>query len=587
MCFHAVIFKMLLSVASQLKTTTNQEDRKGWIETTIVVLGGVSTLLASYLHVLGSHKTFPVCWKALLDNFETLIGLNQLEINRAVFDGLRQILTQANNDSPASAKLDEKAVDLVWQLWSRRLPIVSESDENNQDCLLAYISCFKELYCLMRDTVDLERTTEITHLLNKAIAEAHISSYSADVEYMTPLQAEVLESIKLLRSDIEGVPADLIYTVAGLTKFPFADNAQHTTGSKQSQTYVSLSKSSMTLLQSLIATHARNIEVYDTIIEALQALAIPISLKYGFKIQTKSEPLWQHATTSAISIIRSVLAKLPELDIAESTTKKLWSAIVDISNGIIAADCSIRYSPSPPEDPNRLSTPQVNVATLAEEEQFDIRSFETLRDLIIPSLGSPLITDKTRRSFAAALFYTSIIHALHPFEMPKDGEDLLSKLYVPLRGRTVNPLPTERWRMAYVCLEQLADLVEAHEGSEGSDGSLDRVNSVNLAKAAAPYFLLRAGLCVRAYNADQPLRGLGPQPLSQRRELMWVLRRVVKMRSEPVGILDAKGVESGGRKHLVRLYPLLVKSVRAARRDGEVLGLVERCLEIVGGEFVV
>ena len=104
MCFHAVIFKMLLSVASQLKTTANAEDRKGWIETTIVVLGGVSTLLASYLHVLGSHPTFPVCWRALLNNFETLIGLNQLEINRAVFDGLRQIIAQANNDSPTSAK---------------------------------------------------------------------------------------------------------------------------------------------------------------------------------------------------------------------------------------------------------------------------------------------------------------------------------------------------------------------------------------------------------------------------------------------------------------------------------------------------
>ena len=182
MCFHSVIFRMLLSVASQLKTTTNVEDRKGWIETTIVVLGGVSTLLGSYLHVLGSHKTFPVCWRALLNNFETLIEYNQLEINRAVFDGLRQILAQANTDSATSAKLDAEAVDLVWQLWSRRLPIVSSAEENNQDCLLAYISCFKELYRLMKDTVDHEKTTEITELLTKAVAEADIGSYSADID---------------------------------------------------------------------------------------------------------------------------------------------------------------------------------------------------------------------------------------------------------------------------------------------------------------------------------------------------------------------------------------------------------------------
>lgn len=574
MCFHSVIFRMLLSVASQLKTTTNVEDRKGWIETTLVVLGGVSTLLGSYLHVLGSHKTFPVCWRALLDNFETLIGYNQLEINRAVFDALRQILAQANTDSTTSAKLDAEAVHLVWQLWSRRLPIISEAEENNQDCLLAYISCFKELYRLMRDSIDHEKTTEIIELLTKAVAEADISSYSADVEYLTPLQSEVQESLKMLRSDIDGVPADLIYTVAALTKFPFEDNAQHVTGNKQSQTYVALSKASMSLLESLIATHASSLSVYDAIIEALKSIAEPITLKYGFTIQTRSAPLWQHATTSAISIIRSILPKVTELDAPESITQQIWAAIVSISNGIITADTSFQVTSQSGQTNLTIEHPKPNPGHA--EEKFDIESFKELRDLMIPALGNPVIPDATRRTFTNELFQVSIIHAPHPFSLPQEGEDLLFKLYAPIRGRTYDPPPVVREKMAYVALEQLGDMVRENGGSE---------ERIKLARAAAPYLILRSGLTIKAYNADAPLRGLRPLPGSRRKELVFILNTLKNMESEAGGIPDAPSLESEGRKHLIRLYPLLVKAVAVAGKDEEVLKLVQECLEIVGGEF--
>ena len=62
---------------------------------------------------------------------------------------------------------------------------------------------------------------------------------------------------------------------------------------------------------------------------------------------------------------------------------------------------------------------------------------------------------------------------------------------------------------------------------------------------------------------------------------------MVQLRCESEGMPDASGIESEGRKHLVRLYPVLVKSVGAASRDEEVRELVQKCLEIVGGEFGV
>lgn len=78
-----------------------------------------------------------------------------------------------------------------------------------------------------------------------------------------------------------------------------------------------------------------------------------------------------------------------------------------------------------------------------------------------------------------------------------------------------------------------------------------------------------------------------PQPLSQRKELIYILKSLVKLRCEPDAIPDTPGVESEGKKHLHRLYPLLAKAVRAAAMDQEVLEWVGKALDEVGMEFGV
>ncbi|KAF4635809.1 hypothetical protein G7Y89_g2274 [Cudoniella acicularis] len=132
--------------------------------------------------------------------------------------------------------------------------------------------------------------------------------------------------------------------------------------------------------------------------------------------------------------------------------------------------------------------------------------------------------------------------------------------------------------MSYVCFDSLIALVSLHDSTP---------EQVKLAQAAAPYLILRSGLTLRAYIADQPLRGRMPQPLSQRKELLYVLKALVNLRCEPDAIPDAPGVESEGKKHLHRLYPLLAKAVRAAARDMEVLEWIGRALDEVGMEFGV
>src|ERR1700712_2005318 len=75
MCLHSVMFKLLSSIESQLEETNaedsamNERDKNGWNETTVVVLSGLTNLLADYLDVLSSHATFGNSWKTLLDHF--------------------------------------------------------------------------------------------------------------------------------------------------------------------------------------------------------------------------------------------------------------------------------------------------------------------------------------------------------------------------------------------------------------------------------------------------------------------------------------------------------------------------------------
>ncbi|KFZ05668.1 hypothetical protein V501_08143 [Pseudogymnoascus sp. VKM F-4519 (FW-2642)] len=565
MCFDSVIFKMLLSIASQLSGAntdkrTSETEKKAWIETTIVVLNGVANLLATYVHVLATHDGFPDCWQSLLSHFDTLLKLGHLDINSAVFRALRQILAQTNTDSKDSAKLSRESTDLVWAQWSRGLPLVSGSEENNQDCLIAYIACLQELYRLMRQYVDTERTQRILDLLRDATEQAHIGNYSADIEYLTPLQTNVLESLKLLRTDIKGIPGAIIKQAADFVSLAFQTRDQSAPGKKP--TYIALSKESMGLLESLITSHAADPEIYanGAVTRSLTALSMPITLKYAFKTKTKSIQPWRRATSTAIAILEATLPKITDAKVSDENLRLIWASIIEIANGIMAADCST----------------VTDLATINSDQDFDIQSFISLRNLIIPSLGNHLIPDKTRRSFAESLFHTSFIHAASPSELPQVNQELLATLYAPRKGRTIDPPPSPRTKMSYVCLDQLVSLLSFTDSSPAR---------IKLAQAAAPFFILRAGVTIRAYVADQPLRGCMPQPLSQRKELLCILKALVDLRCEPDAIPDAPGVESDSKKHLHRLYPLLAQAVRAAGRDQEALEWIGKALDQVGVEF--
>ncbi|UZP46200.1 hypothetical protein NXS19_014012 [Fusarium pseudograminearum] len=593
-CVKSVVFKLLSSIEQEIRVLQSGEDeeaddgdRAEWTETAVVVLNGISSLLANYLDILAVHPSFDGLWKELLTHFTTLLDFKVLDINTAIFKALAHILSETNNDG--KSVFSKTAIDISWELWARGVPIskpIGEKAEDNQNCLIAYVSVLTEIYRLIQETLEVKRVDRILSLLRETLDEATVGDYVKDIEYMTQLQAQILEAVQMIRTDIEGVPSAMITQVADFVVLPFVQASPSKSGSKR--TYIALSKMSMKELEKLIVNHSSNSDIYssNSFYKALKALCKPVALKYGFTTITKSTPPWRLATSTALTVLEATLSHITSLELSKEVTRNIWTTVVAIADGIMSADCSI----APPD------------TNFPDDESFDIASFHKLRELIIPSLGAAAVPEKARTAYAESLFKTSIIHAPSPEEesiINGTHEKGLSALYGHRAGRTVSVPPTKRVDMAYVACEVLFDMVSAKDEPtiviqpptpKSPDPRHTRFAEspvtlhARIASTAAPFLILRCALTLRAYVADQPLRGRMPQPLSQRKELSWILTRLVDLKSDKDSIPELRNVESDGRKHLLRLYPLIVRASGVAGHE-TISILLREALEVVGEEL--
>ncbi|KAM7214094.1 hypothetical protein V8F06_010533 [Rhypophila decipiens] len=616
-CIKSVIFRLLSSIEKELKAVKDSSREKvstDWNETAIVVIHGVAQLFSTYLSVLVTHQTFSTIWEDLLNHFATMLDILALDINAAVYGAVRDILRScAENDS---TKVGPSSLDLAWDLWSRGIPLSRDGKDDastdNQKCLLVWVESLLELYGLIQNTFGVERVRRMLTLLRSAMQHATPGAYSSDIDHVTPLQGRILQVFRMVRTDLQGVPSAMITQVAEFVSLAFAPR-DATKGAAEKRTYVAMSKESMSILQELVIKSAADADVYKTqaFATALAALTQPVTLKYQFKLVTKAAQPWRQATISALAVLEATLAHTRRIDLSREIVQEIWQIIIALANGIISANCD-----DAPSGTN-----------IMDDQDFDIASFHKLRELIIPHLGAEAIPDKTRKAYAEGLFRTSIMHAPAPAEAAaiygNGGSDVaaLRSLYKQRTGRTIDPPPTKRSLMSYVCLDELFSLVSAHDevstpsiqiqpptpafpppqslppklgassNEEDTCPTTEQVHDlhVRLARTAAPYLILRCALSLRAYVADQPLRGTMPQPLPQRRELGRILRALVDLKSESEAIPDTPNVDSESRKHLLRLYPLLVGAVQVAGTAGDdkVLGLLREALDVVGGELGV
>lgn len=562
MCYRTIIFEMLNANEVNYKgnqslgsSQRNDMNMARWTETAIIMVGGVSKLFMQTFIRITAGGYFPEIWNQLLKPFKALLDRESLDLSAAVYVAITKMLAGIEE----TKKVGKSSINLVWNIWKDSNPVL-RSDKptgtnDNQECLIAYLDWLHQIYRLVGSEMQLEQVRTITQRLHSIVIGSKAAAYSADLDLMTQVQRHVLESLKKMPAEAPGAFTEIIKSLIGFVCLAYENGAV-----KKGQTYVALSKSAMDLLYSGITDYVGRGQTVDPVLltQAVAALKIPIRLKYKWHLEGKEPKTWRKATTTALAILESCIPKVASLQ----DNAAFWDTVVDINDGIIAADCESCPNPS----------------DIPQDEDFDIEAYSRLRQLLIPGIGSQTNSDPIRLKYAKSLFNHSIVHAPHPEDLARPGQDLLLGLQSVHIGRTQRLPPHPRSKLCYVLLDELFNLVSIQ------DGSRDRLK---LAQVAGPFLILRAGITIKAYVYDQPLRGRMPQPRSQKQELLLILQKLRELNSEPGAIADSTGILSAHKKHLHRLYSLLVRATEAAWRDDEVTGAVRRILITIGQDFEV
>ncbi|KAF2003358.1 hypothetical protein P154DRAFT_104462 [Amniculicola lignicola CBS 123094] len=562
LCLRTVLFGM---VESNLTTQRDrhseihtEDDTSAWNDTTKTVLSSISILITTYMDRVDDSAKLGAAWSDLLDYLQQYFSCGSHALGSSVFTTISKVLGRAQ----VSRSLGEESLlktAFVWRAYFEHRVSWRKMRQGNQEAFVAYAEAFKAIYRLTTDSTETDLMDMLSNL-EACIIDSDEVAYSSDLDHMTPLQTQVIECLALVRSESKGLPPFLVNMLSRLCTLPYTSTAANP--EKRSPTFVALSKASMDQLRIVTTKHIKDESIYTSgaFRIALESLSKPIEEKYIWEQEGRAPTLWQKATTTVLAILKPGLPVVNTLKLKSDESKRVWSQVTLVAHGITRAQISPGTSP----------------ITLGKDEAFDMESFVQLRDMITTSLGSSALPDALRRTYTRNLFETSLIHSPLSGEIPDLVSAPLADLYKIRHGQTRDQESTFRVEMAYVCFSELVSLVAVHDSSS---------ERVKLAQAAAPYLILRAALSLRAYISDHPLRGRMPAPESQLRELLFVLRELALLKSEPQAIPDASGVRSKHRKHLHRLYPLLVKASRVARADVEVFDGLVRLTDMVGGEF--
>ncbi|CAN9087372.1 unnamed protein product [Alternaria alternata] len=551
----ALWLQVLLNLSSittdeRMEQRPRKDDLKEWDETTKAVLQTVTVLNTLYMEKL-DRSQLGDAWSELLELLKRYFDYRSHALGASVFRTMTGILSQAENANVLGTDPLLKTA-AVWRSYFPTPDAWQDThEEDNQDAFVAYAEAFKAIYRLADGLLIKDLPSMLTSL-EACVVNSDEVAYSSDLDTMTTLQSQIMECLATVKTEGTDIPSYLIRLLGRFVALPYTSLAE--SPEKRGPTFVALSKASMTLLQDIAIRHVGVKEMYtsNALSFALTSLARPIEEKYVWQREGRAPTLWQKATTTSTTILESVL---PHIE----SSKDIWTTLVDIAYCITRAQ----------------SLPSAQTS-LGKDEQFDIQSFTHFRNLITLPLGSASLPDSLRRTYARNLFSTSLTHSPLPGELPETATSPLEELYKIRLGQTAELDYTWRPDMSYACLSELFRLVSLHDSSP---------ECIKLAQAAAPYLILRCALPLKTYIADQPLRGRMPAPESQRRELIFVLEQLEKLKSEPQAIPDAPGVKSKHRKHLHRLYPLLLRATRVARQDGEVFEHLAKLTDLIGDEF--
>lgn len=537
----SVVFRIVCDNATTtsagLGTAAAKGETQTAMEMTDTILEGTASVLAQHVRVIETSSEFPRLWDMFVNAVESLLGHCNYTTTAAVYRTLTTVLNTVETPIQAWAQ----PVKRTFSFWSNHVPPAPDQAAGKQDsqaAFSAYADLTSELYRLQQEQLKAEELGLIVDNIFACVQKSDASFYSADVHGPSPLQSKALSLWRSLRTDIPGGKSRLVSTAAAaiLLHTETADQ-----GSKSARpSFVALAGESIEWLQELITNYSDDAELYQdqAIVNAVKSLRIVIARKYSMKNDYKGSMLWRRATTAAVAVAQAVLGRTQSSATSKNTATALWAEYVAIAGAIVNAEGLHLFS---------------DVRRIYEDQNGDIAAYRALRNVMIPRLGSKDVPQNVREAFVRALLEASIIHRVEESEFPQTGESGLEKIGATRRGRVSVPF-SQREQMSYVCFEELVSLSTTQESQEEYEV---------LSQVAAPLLVLRLAIPIRAYIADQPLRGRAPQPLSELEELLFCFGKTEEIELHPQALPQA-GHGDGKKAHLPYLYPLLAKAVKTA-----------------------
>ncbi|GCB26542.1 protein MON2 [Aspergillus awamori] len=600
LCLNRVLFRMVEEIETELTFTREEnssrtpDDLKAWTETTVVMIKGASDLITTFFEPIVQDDLFDQSWERLLEYFRKLISLRLLEFSEAVYSSLSSILRRVQ----ASCSLSTQALRSAWLLWVDGHPADKEDlldlEHPNQDAAIAYLQSFQQIYRLYKDDIAGEQVKIILGHLRLLAWNSISPPYSPDIDRLSRLQTMIMECLKTLCLDKDDSQPEILFCLADFADAPLS-KWKPANDSKR-PTYLAFSKAAIELLSWYIAEHGIKKDIFTngSLATALEHLANPIVQRYEWSGKDREPSLWRKSTSASLNVLQVAIPYV-ETQYGDSEHPEIthfWKSVNDIASGIVTA--------------RGYRTTSAPRATILDDESFDVAAFGRLKTLIIPSLGASVIPDSIRRDFSCALLHSSFIYLPQRFDVPAKSlqDQPLKDIYEIRPGRTFEPPPTIRTKMAYAVIDTLFELASSPSDQATqatSDNTPEQRNTalVLLARSITPYLILRCAVSLKGYIADQPLRGLMPQPTPARRSLLHLLRGMVGLRSEPSAIPPPKTAPNESataetssdsdrdhKKHLAWIYPLVVRAVQVAGKeqdDGEVLHALGKILQEVNG----
>ncbi|KAK0860951.1 Endocytosis and vacuole integrity protein [Friedmanniomyces endolithicus] len=505
------------------------------------IILGTSGLVAQHIRTIEQISKLPSLWEMFLNKLEAYLDCQSYSLSEAVYTALSKVLSHVDEPTP----IWTTPVYRAFSMWLKRLPEgPSDSDrDDNQGAYIAYVSAGQGLYRLAKQSMGSPQTRKMIDNVYHCVAQSTGPSHGADVNSLSALQSKALELLKNIRTDQATLPTSLTMAAAHLAVLHHEQASAK--GINSGPTFVAVASEAIDWLAVLIRTHTADVEAVDSgaVLSAIRTLRRIVESKYDVPAKCKGIALWRKASSAAVNLSQHVLGfpELPELD--NTVKSSLWAEYAGIAAAIVKAN---------------------GVANVVDEDEVrgdelaDINSFQTLRAVLVPRIGSPSLPDHIRQACCRAIFDASIVHRAEPGEVPDIGESPLKDLQRIRRGRARRVPYSRRERMSYVCFEELIALSCSSEGGT--------IEQLKLAQAAAPLLVLRLAIPIRAYIADHPLRGKRPQPLSELEELLFCFDRIKSLRLHPEALsADPEAVgRTGSTAHLHFLYPLLAKAIGIA-----------------------